>query len=53
MASSSAIDGAIQGNMRGQGVVRAGEGITLFTSNKDMDEVVCKLRVLGHFVLKN
>ena len=37
MASASAIDGAIQRKMRGQGVVTAGKGITLVISNDDMD----------------
>ena len=40
MVSASAIDGAIQRKMRGQGVVRAGKGITLVISNEDMNYII-------------
>ena len=40
MASAFAIDGATQRKMRGQGVRRAGKGITLVISNKGMDDII-------------
>ena len=39
MVSASAIDGAIQRNICGRGVVRAGKGITLVILNEDMDGI--------------
>ena len=46
MTSLSAIDGAIHGKMRGKGVVRAGKGITLVISHKDMDDIIRILKSL-------
>lgn len=43
MASDSAKDGAIQRKMCGRGVVRARKGISLVTSNEDIDDIIRKL----------
>ena len=46
MESASTIDGAIQRKMRGQGVARAGKGITLVISNDDMDDIISIIKSL-------
>ena len=40
MALASAVDGAIQRKMRGQGVLRPGKGITLVISNENMGDII-------------
>ena len=40
MALASAVDGAIQRKMRGQGVLRPGKRITLVISNENMGDII-------------
>ena len=46
MASTSAIDGAIQRKMCGKGVTKGGKKITLIISNEGMDDIIKIIKLL-------